>query len=73
VSIERERGGGFNLTCDLCGDSIGAESWDEAKAMKDLYGWRSRRWNGEWQDVCKDCLELERSLDRHKGRNGRRY
>lgn len=71
MSIEKERGGGFSLTCDLCGDSIAAESWDEAKDLKALYGWKSRKWNGEWMDVCKECLRLEES-DRSR-KNNRRY
>lgn len=56
MSIKKERGCGFNLICDLCGDSISAASWEEAKAVKSLYGWASRKPDGKWLDVCKYCL-----------------
>ena len=59
MSIVKEKDGSFNLVCDCCGTSINAASWDEAKASKSLYGWKSRKVNGEWQDVCDDCLALE--------------
>lgn len=59
MSILKEKDGRYSLTCDRCGDGVSAESWDEAKAIKALYGWRSVKMNGHWQDVCDRCLEQE--------------
>lgn len=50
--------GGFELNCDICGDSAD-ESFDEfaeAVQFKKDEGWKSRKINGEWHDICPECV-----------------
>jgi hypothetical protein len=48
----------FRLICDICGkEKAGFEYWDEAKDAKKELGWISRNTNGEWEDICDDCIK----------------
>jgi len=46
------------IQCDMnCESYIEADSFDEAVAEKKEQGWKNRRVNGEWLDLCPDCAE----------------
>lgn len=52
----------YIIECDNCGDEEGTfESFEDALDFKRdrVYGWRSRRCNGDWEDLCPDCAEEE--------------
>ena len=51
---------GFTLYCDLC-DSEGGpfDYFDEAVEAKEENKWKSRKINGQWQDICPDCQHKE--------------
>ena len=44
--------GNYTLICDICGDSF----QDAIDARQGL-GWKSKRVDGEWTDICPDCIE----------------
>ena len=51
--------GKYTLVCDICGASVDEEyeSFQGAEdARKDL-GWKSRKIDGDWADICPDCIE----------------
>jgi hypothetical protein len=50
-------------TCDICGEELDTEFnfYDAVQAKKDA-GWKSRKVNGEWEDVCTSCQEWEESV-----------
>jgi hypothetical protein len=55
----------FTPVCDCCGERIaGADSFDEAVRMKREAGWKSRKVDGEWEDICTDCQFEEKGYDR---------
>ena len=55
MSIERD-GGYYVAVCDVCGDCLGEEDdFYAAVEAKKAAGWRSRKANGEWEDVCESC------------------
>lgn len=59
MSIERFRDG-FMPTCDICGNELPPEdTFQDAVDAKKEAGWKSRKANGEWEDVCDDCLGEE--------------
>lgn len=51
----------YYLICDVCGEEAPASfhEFREAVRYKKAEGWRSRRRDGEWEDVCPDCQEEE--------------
>ena len=55
MSIERFHDQ-FTPICDLCGTRLPGEFsfMDAVEAKKDA-GWKSRKIDGEWEDVCTDC------------------
>lgn len=59
MSIERQRGICVP-TCDRCGAELPGEFdfYDAVSAKKDA-GWKSRKVNGEWEDICDECLRQE--------------
>ncbi|MDR0905795.1 MAG: hypothetical protein LBN00_06440 [Oscillospiraceae bacterium] len=59
MSIEKF-GGIFTPTCDICGEELdgGFDFYDAVQAKKTA-GWKSRKTNGEWEDVCVTCQEDE--------------
>lgn len=65
MTIEREgsvytKGSVFTIKCDICGDVIYMEKTDDfndAIDRKKESGWKSTRYQGEWQDVCPKCQE----------------
>lgn len=51
--------GKYTLVCDICGASVDEEYktfQDTEDARKDL-GWKSRKIDGDWADICPDCIE----------------
>lgn len=47
----------YELSCDICGESPD-ESFDdfaEAVQYKKGNGWKSRKIDGEWHDLCPEC------------------
>lgn len=43
-------------TCDLCGTELWPEfDWDDAVEAKKAAGWKSKKIDGEWMDICPDC------------------
>ena len=56
--IDRE-GGFYYLICDVCGREAPTSFYEfpEAVHYKKAEGWRSRRRNGEWEDVCPNCQD----------------
>lgn len=53
--------GFFELSCDVCGECCD-ESFDEftdAVQFKKDEGWKSRKINGEWHDLCPECVEKQ--------------
>jgi hypothetical protein len=54
--IDRD-GSKYFLVCDVCQeDGIAFSSFDDAIEYKKEEGWKSRKINGEWEDVCPDCV-----------------
>lgn len=62
MSIERYYSN-YTAVCDCCGKRLGADSWQGAIDTKREAGWQSRKVNGEWEDVCDDCLFEEKGYD----------
>lgn len=51
----------FTPTCDQCGDTLDPETeFIDAVHAKKQEGWRSRKIDGEWIDLCCDCQRQER-------------
>lgn len=51
--------GKYTLVCDICGACVDEEYetfQDTVDARKDL-GWKSRKIDGDWADICPDCIE----------------
>jgi len=49
---------GYDLTCDICGlVEYGHEDFDSAVEFKKENGWKSIKYQGEWEDVCPECQE----------------
>lgn len=59
MSIENFHGA-YTAVCDCCGDILPTESdfYEAVNAKKDA-GWKSRKVDGEWNDICPDCQNLE--------------
>lgn len=57
MSIENMHGA-YTAVCDCCGDILPAESdfYDAVNAKKDA-GWKSRKIDGEWNDLCPSCQD----------------
>lgn len=50
----------YTPTCDICGAELEGEFEfsDAVQAKKDA-GWKSRKVDGQWEDVCDFCWEGE--------------
>lgn len=47
----------YILTCDICGEDASGifdDLYDAVQYKKDN-GWKSQKWNGQWEDVCPKC------------------
>jgi hypothetical protein len=51
--------GKYTLICDICGAGTHDEfdSFQDAIDAKEDNGWKSKRVEGEWMDICPDCIE----------------
>lgn len=50
--------GKSHLVCDCCGvKSEGLDSFDEVVEAKEELGYKSKKYNDEWIDLCSDCTE----------------
>ena len=57
MSIEKI-GSSYTTTCDICGYELPDEfDFLDAVNAKRAEGWKSRKVDGEWQDVCCNCQE----------------
>ena len=47
------------LSCDICGERTGEEyeSFQDALDAREDFGWKIKRVEGEWLDICPDCIE----------------
>ena len=50
----------YTAVCDCCGKRLPADGWEDARRAKQDAGWESRKVDGEWQDICDDCLFEEK-------------
>ena len=57
--ISAEKKGYFYLSCDICHGVADKPfySFMDAVTFKRENGWKSQKHQGEWEDVCPDCLE----------------
>jgi hypothetical protein len=47
------------LVCDICDHEVKYfDNFQDAVDYKKENGWRSRKENGEWLDICPECQEL---------------
>ena len=49
----------YILSCDICGAEYIFPDFAAAVEYKRDNGWKSRRGNGEWADICPDCQRLD--------------
>jgi arabinogalactan endo-1,4-beta-galactosidase len=51
--------GKYTLICDICGAGTDEEfdSFQDVIDARDDIGWKSKRVDGEWLDICQDCIE----------------
>lgn len=56
ISKEYEK---YTLICDICGGGIddGFDTFQDVVDAKKDIGWKSKRIEGEWMDLCPDCIE----------------
>ena len=50
--------GKFILVCDVCSERCDVEfdSFEEAAKAKKNMGWKSKKIDYEWQDICPECI-----------------
>lgn len=64
MSIERSLKGQTRVyipTCDICGTQLSAQYvWPDAVAAEKNAGWKSKKIDGEWMDLCQDCQSIVR-------------
>ena len=51
--------GNYTLICDICGAGTDVEfdNFQDAIDARQGLGWKSKRVDGEWTDICPDCIE----------------
>lgn len=48
--------GMYTPTCDICHAELPAEfDFYDAVNAKKREGWKSRKVDGQWEDICPDC------------------
>ena len=56
MSIDNYYQGLFTPICDVCGAELPTEfDFNEAVNAKKDAGWKTRKVDGQWQDICCDC------------------
>lgn len=55
--IEKVGKGEYQLTCDICDESVSNmfQTFASAIEHKKYNGWKSRKRRGYWDDVCPKC------------------
>jgi len=53
--------GKYTLICDICGAGMDEDfdSFQDAIDVREDIGWKSKRVEGEWVDICPDCIEKD--------------
>lgn len=53
--------GKYTLICDICGTGTDEEfeSFQDAIDAREDIRWKSKRIDGEWSDICPDCIEKD--------------
>lgn len=53
--------GKYALICDICGEGTEEvfDTFQEAADARESNGWKSKKLDGHWADVCPDCLEVD--------------
>jgi hypothetical protein len=57
-----EEGFGYVIHCDICEEELydmDAQDFRDMAAYAKEYGWISRKVDGEWEDVCPACQEID--------------
>ena len=50
--------GEYVLSCDICGESVGDfDSFDEAETHTKENGWVISKKDGEWLNLCPQCID----------------
>lgn len=51
--------GVYRLICDICGEEVNEKFTELQDAVNYRKGsdWKSQKRNGEWLDVCPDCID----------------
>lgn len=58
----------YTPVCDYCEKRLAGEmSFNDAVRAKREAGWESRKVEGEWRDVCSDCLFEEKGYMEERG------
>jgi len=52
----------YTLICDICNGGTDEEfdTFQDAVDGRKEIGWKVRKIDGEWQDVCPECQEVSR-------------
>ena len=60
MSIQKEYGYEI-LTCDICIEpkEHAFDTWDEAIDYKKEKGWKAKKNDNEWLDICPDCQKIK--------------
>ena len=54
----------YTLSCDICGEEYPehfSDFYDALEAKRDA-GWKSRKTDEGWADVCDECLAREQEV-----------
>lgn len=55
----------YTPVCDMCGAELETQyDFDDAVEAKKNAGWKSRKLDGEWIDLCQDCQPIMERRDR---------
>lgn len=57
--------GKYTLVCDICGAGTDEDfdAFQDAVDARENMGWKSKRLDGEWADVCPDCTKTEEAKE----------
>lgn len=45
----------YHLICDICGEHDSFLEFTDAVDYKKRNGWKSKRYDNDWVDVCPEC------------------
>ena len=55
--IDRETHESYILVCDICMEEMYFDDFNDAVEYKKSHGWKGRKDDYGWYDVCPDCEE----------------